>query len=117
MDENDLSRSGIEVRYEVIHTRRVWDDRAIEALVELHSKYNTNPLAKGRDIAPNIGPELGITGFLNDTVSWEGFLHSNCQALGEQNLTDLSFFERLEDIPDIVVHPNSMSPRIEEVDV
>ncbi|KAJ7218514.1 hypothetical protein GGX14DRAFT_695712 [Mycena pura] len=90
------------VQYRVIHLRRHWDPRGLQALKELHHKYGVDPSARGRDIARKIGPRVEIMGFLANEVTWADYLHSNCTTPGGNFVADDVFFQDLEDLRDLV---------------
>lgn len=112
----DLEERDFTFQYEAVYSCRHWDPRGLEALIDLHQRYEVDPSAQGRDIARKIGPKVPIAGFLANEVTWADFLHLNCTTPEGHIVGDDVFFQGLQDLRDIVVHPNLLHPQIEEVE-
>jgi hypothetical protein len=108
----DLEERDFTFRYEAVYSCRHWDPRGLQALIDLHQRYEVDPSAQGRDIARKIGPKVLIAGFLANEVTWADFLHLNCTTPEGHIVGDDVFFQGLQDLRD-VVHPNPLHPQIE----
>ncbi|KAJ7814880.1 hypothetical protein B0H14DRAFT_3746799 [Mycena olivaceomarginata] len=73
----DLEERDFTFQYEAVYSCRHWDPRGLEALIDLHQRYEVDPFAQGRDIARKIGPKVPIAGFLANELYTRSEIQGN----------------------------------------